>query len=400
MADKSTVTVGPWPKGIDNRSPVYAMPEDAVRNAVNVDFARSGHVQRRQGYTLYIGLPSPHSLWACPKGIYAASFGTLYRQVASDGDEEFAPVLSGLTGDRIAYEYFNGDVFLSDGVVTKRLVNGVTPMDWGVAAPTRKPRIITAAGDLPAATYSFVTARFNDLGELSSVSPIETITPTATRSFSCTVGTDEILFATPPNSSTFYAVTSPITDISQLGQGRIADLTPYITPPACNIIRYRAGRFYCVVNDVIWFTEPFSLVHVNPQKNFWQFTDSVKVFEPVEGGFWVVADKTYFYKGRDPSDVQVATVYDFDAIKGTAVRLPHDKGIIWQSTRGAIMADENGQAKNIQEPNVVPDTGTEGAGLLREQNGELAYIAAIRSGRIGKLAAVDFMEAEVIRRGG
>lgn len=398
MAEKSTVSVGPWPKGIDNRSPAYAIPEDAVRNAVNVDFLRDGRVRRREGYTKISSFVGAHSLWACELGLYFAVRDTLYF---SDGTVH-TPVFSGLQGARVAYEYFNGDVFFTDNIQCKRLIAGSTVADWGIDPPA-KPAVNIIGGSLSPGTYSFAAVAVNPLtNELSAPSEVETITSNVACGFDVSANTG-LVYVTPNNSSSFYLPASTIiTSEAQLGSGALLNITPLAKPIPSEIIRYHAGRFFFVSGNIVWFTNPFSLVHVDLQKNYWQFTEAVSVFEPVDEGFWVVADKTYFFKGRDTDDVSVNTVFDYGAVKYTSARMLNNSGVLWQSVRGTIMADNSGQAKNIQEANVFPDTATDGTTVLRERDGEtqFVFIAGARTAGLSGLAAKDFFDAEIIRRGG
>jgi hypothetical protein len=149
----------------------------------------------------------------------------------------------------------------------------------------------------------------------------------------------------------------------------------------------------------VFYTEPYAFNWVDPVKSFWQFPETVSVFEPIESGAFIVADKTYFYRFKDPDDAQVVKLLDYGAIPHTSVRLPHGEGVMWQSLRGTIMGDENGTVKNIQEERAAADIASTGAAFLREQDGTRQFVASLPNSTISPLSAKSFMEAEIIRRG-
>jgi hypothetical protein len=156
---------------------------------------------------------------------------------------------------------------------------------------------------------------------------------------------------------------------------------------------------YCVSGSIVWYTEPFALGRVKLNSAFWQFPSPVTLLESVESGLFIAADKTYFYRFKNPDDVQVEELFEYGAISNTAVRMPHDDGIMWQSTRGAIMGTEDGKAKNVQEPLVATGDAASGAALLRELDGLRQFISVLSDAQTNALTASDFMEAEVIRKG-
>lgn len=410
MADKSTVTVGPWPKGIDNRSPDYAVPEDSLRNAVDVDLLRDGRVRRRQGYELLIDVPTPHSLYSCPAGTFFASQGTVYKL---NDDNSTTAVLTGFFGSHVTYEFFNDVVYLSDGLVCKRLLSGVIPMDWGVPRPLSAPVISTTSGSLYPGTFTAAISFVNSLGEESPLGPISQITTNIEGGFIISgfagLTSPDIeyirIYFSGSGSTTLYHIadvstsTASYTISDRVDTGKAANTRVLSLPAPSSIIRQHAGRIYMATGSIVYYTEPYAFNWIDPAKNFWQFTDTVTILEPTESGLFIVTDKTYFYRFKDPDDVQVTELLDYGAIPYTSVKLPHGEGVMWQSTRGAIMGDENGTVKNIQEERTAADTASSGAALLREENGIRQFIASLPNSTISPLAATSFMEAEIIRRG-
>jgi hypothetical protein len=174
----------------------------------------------------------------------------------------------------------------------------------------------------------------------------------------------------------------------------------YMAVPAGSIVRHFNGRIYVVVGKTVWFTDPFTLGSVQKQRNFIQFPATVTIMEPVAGGIWFVADQTYFYAGGGPDDFTPVPQLNYGAVPGTSVKVPYTNDVMWYSERGAVMATQDGQIKNVQEANIAAESGTAGAALIREENGVKQFIASVRNQGISPLAASSFMDMEVIRKQG
>lgn len=122
--------IGPWPKGINNRLPPYALPEGTLEDAVNVDVDQRGFARRRQGYTKIVAGLNTHSGYSCAAGTFYVDGANLTQL---NTDNSTTVLYEGLVGAYTVYEYFNGVVYLSDGLITKRIVNGAVT-DWPLDA--------------------------------------------------------------------------------------------------------------------------------------------------------------------------------------------------------------------------------------------------------------------------
>lgn len=410
MAEKPTVTVGPWPFGIDNRSPDYAVPAEALRNAVDVDLGRDGRVRRRKGYARIVDVVAPHSLYSCSVGTFFAARDTLYRL---NDDNTTTALLTDLTGTRIAYEYFNDVVYLSDGVVTKKLLSGLVAMDWGIPRPAATPVINPTSGTLYPGTFTAAVSFINALGEESPLGPIAQITTNTTGGFvisgfpnatSADI-THVRLYFSGSGSTTLYHIadvaigTSTYAISERTDTGKAANTRVFVAPPAASIIRHHHGRMFFAVGNLVHYTEPYAFNWIDPVKNFWEFDAPVTLLEPVESGLYIAAGSTYFYRFKDPDDAVVTKIFNYDAIPYASTKLPHNEGVMWQSTRGTIMAGQDGNVKNIQEERAAADTAETGAALLREMDGLRQFIVSTPNSDISPLAAKSFFDAEIIRRG-
>ncbi len=311
------VQLGPWPTGMNNRKPEYALDKDqygkvtALRNAVNIDLDTGGNARRRAGYTKIIGGLNTRAGYSCDAGTFYVDGANLMRL----NDDDTATLLfSGVTGSTVSFEHFNGVVYITDGLITKRIVSGAVT-SWDVDA-------------------------------------------------------------------------------------HLAADSEYMAVPAGSIVREFNGRMYVAVGKVVWFTDPFTPGSVQKQRNFIQFQADVTIMEPVTGGIWFAADQTYFYAGGGPDDFVVRPQLNYGAVPGTSLKVPQSNDVMWYSERGAVMATQDGQIKNVQEANIAAESGTVGATLIREENGIKQFIASVRNQGVSPLAATSFMDMEVIRKAG
>lgn len=144
-APKKPITVGPFPAGMDNRAPDYALalPQGAghlLRDALNVNVTQQGGLKTREGYALAQAGGDCHSLWAPLTGAYGlyCDAGTVYRVDVSpvgaiSARVAVAPGFGAITPVR--YAQVNEAVYFTDGirVGSYHPTAGPTPA-WDAAA--------------------------------------------------------------------------------------------------------------------------------------------------------------------------------------------------------------------------------------------------------------------------
>lgn len=402
-AETSLRQIGPIPAGMDNRAAEHTMPEGTARNVVNTDIDNLGRLRRRPGFTrVYSGLDI-HSGFACEAGAFFVEAGNL-KQLHADYTTTI--VWPGVRGP-VAHCFWNGVLYLSDGVVTKKLVRGEL-LPWGQEAPG-PPILATTTGMLLPGLYVAALAFVADDGQEHQPSRLTTIRlhePGGILFVGLPAGRIRLYLSTA-DGAVLYHVTDRtdgsnylVADNSYEG-GQVLTTTGITSPPAGNIIRPYAGRVYVADKKTVWYSEPFSPERFRRATNYLLFPDDVSLMEPVAGGIWFAAGTaTWFYAGAPDADeaggFQINQVFSYGAIAGTSARLP-DGRVMWQSPRGAILA-YGGEAKNVQEPHVAPDIAATGAGLFMEQDGGRKYLAALHQPQMGVGAIRSWMDAEIIRR--
>lgn len=137
----STVAIGPFPLGMDNRAPDFKLqlPDGAghlLRDALNVDVTEHGVLKTRTGYALAQSGVDCHSLWTPLSGAFAlyADDGDLYRFDSNQARTLVAPGFGRATPVR--YAQVNEAIYFTDGlrVGSYHPVAGPTPA-WGAAVP-------------------------------------------------------------------------------------------------------------------------------------------------------------------------------------------------------------------------------------------------------------------------
>lgn len=127
-----TVTIGPWPVGINNRAPDYSVPEGALRNAVNVDIDNLGRTRTRRGATLRLAAVGAHSLFSCPLGTFFVQQGALMRFNSNNTSTR----LGNVGNNRMVYQYTNGEVYWSNGSSLGRITSAGVLGTWGETSAT------------------------------------------------------------------------------------------------------------------------------------------------------------------------------------------------------------------------------------------------------------------------
>lgn len=124
------VVLGPWPVGMNNRKEGYKLPPGAASNVVNVDLDDTGNARRRAGYTKIVSGLNTRAGYSCDVGTFYVSGTNLMRL---NDDNTSTALFSGVLGEVVAFECFNGVVYFTDGLITKRIVNGVVT-SWDIDA--------------------------------------------------------------------------------------------------------------------------------------------------------------------------------------------------------------------------------------------------------------------------
>lgn len=410
------VKLGPWPAGMNNVAQDYAMPTNkygkpvALRNAVNVDIDNSGFLGRRKGYAKIVSGTGVRDGFSCATGTYFVEGASLKRL---NSDNTTTTLFVGITGAQCSYELVGTTVYFSDGIVNKKILSDGSVISWGLNVPAA-PVLSGVVGTYGEGTYigaiTFVTADGQESGasEFRSIS----VAKNAGIKFDALPSPQDPqvnrlrLYLSAADGVVLYmagevaaGTVSHSVTAGRYDSGKPLDLQFISKPPPGRIVREFRGRMYIAdAYGAVWPTEPYAYDHVKTASSFFQFSKPVTVFEPVRGGVWIVADKTYFYAGTGPEDFLPQTMLDYGAVFGTSQRVPNSDDVLWYSERGVVKGSADGQIENLQEKHVAAENGSSGAAHVRESDGVRQFIASIRNTQVSPLAAQSFLEMEVVRK--
>ena len=402
-----TTPLGPF-AGVNNRLPDHQLTivnrgqkaGDYLRNAVNVDLTAAGTLQRRKGSTLAVPGTRCHSLWSDGEQAFYVDGDTLYQYPRT-------VLRSGLVpGRRVSYcETTAGDVIWSNGTVMERIRAGVSA-PLGLPVPNPAP-IVTAStgGGLNAGVYQVAITATNADGEESGATwPVQVVVADGGRiEVTGLPGTLTNIYVSPLNGDKLYlAATTTASSyiIPIMGTLRQSLQTLGLRPmPAGEIVREHGGRLLVVSGSTLYYSEPFGYGLHDPLRGRIPFGGRITLLAPVEGGCYVGTEtETFWLPGGDIEKTEVVELLPYGAVPGTDTALENEPGVAWMSTRGLIVADAQGQAKNVQEATVAVGPAQIGATLYREQDGMRQLVAAVSGAQESRAAANSFMTMEVVRK--
>ena len=403
----ATAPIGPF-VGINNRLPDHQLgivergqrAGDYLRNAVNVDLTAAGTLQRRKGSTLAQAGADCHSLWSDGEQAFYVDGDTLYQYPRT-------VLRSGLVpGRRVSYcETPAGDVIWSNGAVLERLRAGASS-PLGLAVPNPAPTVTAAiGGGLNAGVYQVAITATNADGEESGATwPVQVVVADGGRiEVTGLPGTLTNIYVSPLNGDKLYlAATTTASSyiIPIMGTLRQSLQTLGLRPmPAGEIVREHGGRLLVVSGSTLYYSEPFGYGLHDPLRGRIPFGGRITLLAPVEGGCYVGTEtETFWLPGGDIEKTEVVEMLPYGAVPGTDTALENETGVAWMSTRGLIVADAQGQAKNVQEDTVAVGPAQIGATLYREQDGMRQLVAAVSGAQESRAAANSFMTMEVVRK--
>jgi hypothetical protein len=359
-----------------------------LRHAVNVDIDDRGQVRRRAGSVLVEGMVGAHSLFSDGARTLYVRDSALYEITDLATFAEAA--LTALSSDAtMRYESINGNLYFSNGTDCGRLMSGEEyPEPWSLAVPAA-PSVAVVGGMLAPGNYLlslvFATAEGEEGGasqaivvELPAGGGIEVTLPPAAPGSAFVHG---YLSAADGGAMTLHSInavgaTSVVIGASVDGASLY---TEHLAPqPAGHLVASHYARLLVAEGSKLTYSEPRTPGKYLPIKNFHRFPSRITNVAPCAGGVYVTTTKaTYWLEGPDVAKATVRIVKPCGASEGSAFRLPDNTGVGWYSDVGAILADEAGGVKAIQEGKVATDTADYAVLMVREAGGGSSLLAVL-----------------------
>jgi hypothetical protein len=100
------------------------------------------------------------------------------------------------------------------------------------------------------------------------------------------------------------------------------------------------------------------------------------VLAPVEGGVFVVADRTYFVTGAG-GELQQRVFDESAAVAGSQAELPGGRWA-WMTEYGPVIGNTDGSLQFLTREHYIPDIASEGRSALLGRNGNQLLITTQR----------------------
>ena len=168
-------TLHPWGLGVNNRASDRALPEEAVRNAVNIDFISETELRSRKGMTKVYSALSTKSGYSCSLGMFFVEGPTLKKFDPTTGTA--TTVLPGVSAGHRTFDYFDGVLYFSDGYIAFKITASAV-IQWGMIPPAA-PVLSTTAGTYGEGVYLAACCWVDAAGVESGASPVTSVWATS-----------------------------------------------------------------------------------------------------------------------------------------------------------------------------------------------------------------------------
>lgn len=344
--------------GINNRRSRKSLSagEDGryLADAVNVDIDETANITMRKGVVKEHTLVSGRSLFNAGGRFFYADGAALYA-----GQIGAAAIIASVNAlNRVAYADVSGTVCYSDGVSLGAVGANNVASNLAVPVPSQ-PTSSTIAGTLQPASYTFLMTYVVN-GIEGGACPMQSHALAATGGIRITlpatpVGVDSIgLYVSGPDGTeprrfgTVAAGTTQV-DITVAPNGRVCNTRNKGPMPAGTILAGQNGRLLSVVDNILYYSEPYNLGLNDKIGGYVPFPKPITIVQPCgNSGVFVVADKTYWIAALGSEEAVAVHGIEYGAVPGTSGDFEEGQKCYWLSARGIIVGDASGQAANVQ----------------------------------------------------
>lgn len=387
--------------GLKTKSSEVEIGFDGQSIATNVDITRGQKAKRRKGSTkVYTG--TINAAYA-NKEKFLITEGSNLLQLHEDYSTSV--IRSDLTpsADLIAYTLGN-IIYYSNGYETGVLLPGGGGRTLGLSRPSPVAFLSVSFGRLPAGRYQCALTYVRDDGQESGAEPPQVIElsdefngitvslPSSSDSsveniriyISTTDGTELYLAGEVENGTATYVYRE---DTKHLQIPLTTDCLD--KPPVFTNIDFHGSRMLYAVNNVLYYSIPFSYELVDFRFNYIPFNSKIDVIGVVKDGIYIgTSTEIFFLSGTDIADVKLMTkVADYGVVPGSKVY--GDGSIIgdgetqqplpiWTSKQGIVVGLPGGELVNVTQKQADISKGIKGAALFRQEDGQSHYVNVLQ----------------------
>ena len=383
-----------------------------VRDAVNVDLTAQGTLRGRQGYAQAMPLLNARSLWPVTWGgermAICAAGADLLLIKEQEGQLQTEVLRSDVRADRpVSVVASDGWAVATDGHSNWWIDQSGARL-LGLDAPGAAPALeASAGGALPGGVYQVLQTYVSAEGEESpptakiSIAVPERgrlVVSSVVESFPERVAAIRT-YMTTQNGEIAYLVDERRT----VGAVLAFAVTPEFGAecatldlhkmPAGGLVRHYKGRLLVAAGPLLFRSQSYAYGLHHPVHDFLAFGSPITLVVPVEAGFFVCTDKTYFVRDDFTS---VGVVLPFGAAAGSDFYMDEQELALWYSERGLVSANAGGEITELQSKNIVVGKADKARTWVREQNGELhAVVCAFDPATSTRAKASTWMQVSV-----
>lgn len=399
--------------GLNNKVSPERMNPGELATAVDIDIDNTRRVLSRRGMAVK-NATSSHSLFSGDSVAVVVASGAL-NIVNADFTYTAAKTL--ISNQPLSYDTLYGVIYYSNGIDKGRLVDGAWSC-WGVDIPVGQPVASKTTGSLPPGTYLYALTFLREDGHESGTGVSGSITVGANSGIdfsgieasSNAEVTFKNLYVSSPNGEVQYlidTIPNAQTTYSYRGTG-LEQSIPLATqhagpPPAGTIVRIYNGMAYVLVDDTIYYSDPYNLELFRLDRNFLRFQAPVANFDSVNTGLYVSTVDTegddaetlgasWYLTGSRPDQMRSQQLFDYGSIPNTCVKTdasyfktaqidveePANPSLIWATRHGVVVAYDGGLAENLTESHYSYPIAQRGAAMVRRTRGYTQYIATLQ----------------------
>lgn len=374
------VELGKWKQGIINRLDPKDVPNDALLDALNVDFRIDGSVRTREGYQM-VENGKCHSVFTFKNNMY---FVMNKNFVKMDKNENITVLIQNYTSTKVYYVEVADELYFSTENKTNKINKAGTLEYWGIKSPQEQCSVTVGeqgSGSMKKGkymiNYSYLYGSYETAVHPLSVTidvPYDNFN-LELECFPSSQSTSANFYITPVNgeelflAKTGYSVTVDEYDrISSFPKQHLDAIIPLEN------LCFSNGRIWGTKDVNIFFSADRDYRQYNPVMYIGIDNTNIVLFKAVDNGCYVVTEKaTYFLQVKNPesiADGQLVKIFDHSAIKGTLFEDNKAKKVGWLSTEGYIIGDHNGQLQNITDGKVdFSKNYKEGCSIRVKKNG-------------------------------
>lgn len=410
-----------WPKGVNNRAPDHGVPDDTLRDAVNVEVLSDGKIRTREGITARISSLNAHSVFANSEYMVWGTDDAVW--VSTDGIVATRVFTDVRLNTPLSMVDVNGTIYWSNEYLNGKINSLGSYEPWGIAVPSGNLTLLGSnvdAGALPRqyqVVCTFVTASGEESGAglastvLCGDVPLISVYNIPQSPDSRVVATR--IYVTNIDGSIFYRNQDvPAGTTSTTLSGFFANGTALKTqfngpPPPGQLLEYHKGKIYIASGNVLWHTEPLTYNMIDNVSGFYMYPERITLAKAVTDGIYVSSERTWFIgetqqtrndqAQAETTKVQQQIVFNHRAVEGAACNLPNTKDVMWVSERGFVRGSDSGKADLLTESQLAMNKYARGSLAYTNMKGHQAVTAMLSGGVLSGEVNPDYTAGEAKR---